>query len=188
MTATQALSLGVLAGGRGRRMGGVDKAWIEVGGVTLLQRCLAGFPGFAGAVLVSARSADPRFAALGLHPVFDRRPGFAGPLAGLEALANACSTPWLLTVPVDVEGLPGDLAARLYAARRRNGAVLADAVGLQPLVALWSVPALRTAAASALDAGHAAARDLVAALDLAVVDIAPATLRNRNTPEDLQQP
>jgi molybdopterin-guanine dinucleotide biosynthesis protein A len=183
-----ALTLGVLAGGRGARMGGADKAWVHHRGTPLLQSALAAFAGVGGERLVSARAADPRHDALGVRAVFDRRSGFAGPLAGLEALAAGCATPWLLTVPVDIDGVPPGLALRLWQARGENGAVVADAGGLQPLLALWRVAALRPALQAAFAAGHAAARDLVAALALPVLDLAPQRLANLNSPDQLQEP
>lgn len=183
-----ALSLGVLAGGRGARMGGADKAWVEVGGVPLLARCLAAFADVEGDRLVAARTADARHDALGVRAVFDLRPGFAGPVAGLEALARGCRSPWLLSTPVDVDALPARLAQRLWDARSEHGAVVADADGLQPLLALWRVAALAPAATAALDAGDAAARRLVAVLGLPVLDLSPHRLLNRNTPDTLQEP
>jgi molybdopterin-guanine dinucleotide biosynthesis protein A len=183
-----ALSLGVLAGGRGARMGGADKAWLPYRGQPLLQRCLAAFADLEGERLLSARCADPRHDEFAVRAVLDQRAGFPGPLAGLEALAAACTTPWLLTVPVDIDGVPAGLALRLWQARGDHGAVVAAADGLQPLLALWRCAALLPAARAALDDGRLAARDLVAGLALPVLDLAPLRLANFNTPEQLQEP
>ena len=83
MSGAGAITLGVLAGGRGARLGGADKAWMDIGGQPLLQRCLAQFAQEFSEVLVSARSGDQRHAVLGVRPVFDRHDGFRGPVAGL---------------------------------------------------------------------------------------------------------
>lgn len=181
-----AITLGVLAGGRGQRLGGRDKAWVLHHGKTLLQHTLSAFPGGYAERLVSAREDDARFARLGLRAVFDQRPGFAGPLAALEALCTACTTPWLLTVPVDVQRIPDDLPEALRAAVARDGVVVKDATGLQPLVGLWRVKALQDAVRELLDAGESAAHRVVSRLDLARMDISPRLLANLNTPEDLQ--
>ena len=85
---------------------------------------------------MSARADDPRFGALGLRAVLDRRADFAGPLAALEALATACTTPWLMTVPVDLDQLPEGIGDRLAASAGTDGVVASDAEGLQPLLAL----------------------------------------------------
>ena len=78
----------------------------------------------------------------GLEPIADRVVD-AGPIAGLEALAGVCRTPWLLTLPVDVIGVNECLLASLVSAARGHGAFAIDDDGVQPLVALWSAPRLR---------------------------------------------
>ena len=191
MIAPAAITLGVLAGGEGARFGGADKAWLDDGGRPAIERCLAQFPQVFAARRLSARAPDARHAALGLEAVFDREPGFRGPVAGLAALARACATPWLLTVPVDMRGIPEDLPRHLAAAAdgapAAGGACAVDAGGLQPLLALWRATALAEAADAALVAGDASARALVDALCLARVSIAPIRLRNLNTPADLPE-
>lgn len=182
-----AVTLGILAGGRGERFGGRDKAWIEHGGRPLLAHATERLSGGFAAMLVSARNADPRHEALDLLPVLDRRPGFAGPLAGLEALAHACPTPWLLTLPVDLAGMPEDLPARLWALRGQHGAVTRDAGGVQPLLSLWFAPTLAKAASAALEAGQGAAWRLVETLRLPLLDLSPRVLSNFNTPDSLPQ-
>ena len=181
-----AITLGVLAGGRGQRLGGRDKAWVLHHGKTLLQHTLSAFPGGYVERLVSAREPDARFAKLGLRAVFDQRADFPGPLAALEALSAACTTPWLLTVPVDVQRIPEDLPEALRSAVARDGVVVKDATGLQPLIGLWRTAALHAAVRELLDAGESAAHRLVTRLDLARMDISPRLLANLNTPDDLQ--
>jgi len=68
-----------------------------------------------------------------------------GPLGGLEALAAACTTPWLLTVPVDLVFVNDGLVPTLSSSAGETGASVEDEDGPQPLVALWNVAALRTA-------------------------------------------
>lgn len=188
MIAPTAITLGVLAGGQSKRFGGIDKAWIVADGQPLLAGCLAAFPHAFADRLVAARALDARHDALGVRAVLDRRDGFRGPVAGLEALALACRTEWLLTVPVDARGLPPDLVDRLVGAAGDNGACAVDADGLQPLLALWRAERLGAAASAALERGDAAARELVSELALARVDLSPLRLRNLNTPASVQDP
>ena len=180
------VTLGVLAGGRGSRLGGADKAWCEYRGRALIDRVLASAgEGFA-ARAISHPQADPRFAARGLAAVADRRGGFRGPLAGIDALLSACATPWLLTVPVDVRELPEDVYPRLAGAVAvpTRGAVAVDAEGLQPLLALWPVAAAYPAVASALTDGRSAVHPLMAELDFAPVAWPGRVFGNLNTPDD----
>jgi len=141
--AREALTLGVLAGGQGTRLGGCAKAWIVRDGMTQVERLVRRFERDLAHVLVSANRDAVRFTSLGLAVVADRVPD-QGPLGGLEALAAACTTPWLLTVPVDLVFVNDGLVPTLSSAGE-TGASVEDEDGPQPLVALWTVATLRTA-------------------------------------------
>ena len=73
----------VLAGGLARRMGGGDKARIEIGGVTILDRVLACLSAQCTGIIINANGDPKRFADTGLTVVPDNVPDFAGPLAGI---------------------------------------------------------------------------------------------------------
>jgi molybdopterin-guanine dinucleotide biosynthesis protein A len=188
----EGITLGILAGGRATRLDGADKAALSYDGRGLLERTLAALhsPGDAGCLL-SHRDpvgGENMAGANGLQVVTDLRGGQPGPLAGLEALLEATRTPWLLTAPVDLRDIPDDLGARLRACASAMGApqatVVADADGLQPLVALWPVAPSLAAVRAALDAGRLAVRGMLAALPHRVLDIAPHRLGNLNTLQD----
>jgi molybdopterin-guanine dinucleotide biosynthesis protein A len=183
VNAATGTTLGILAGGRATRLGGRDKAWLERDGTPLvlaLSRRLA--TGTLGTI-VSANVAPERYAAHGLRAVPDRVAG-VGPLGGLDALAGACATPWLLTVPVDVVSVDDSLPCRLRAAGAR-GAWAEDDDGPQPLVALWDVVALRDALVPALASGDHAVHALQSRLGMACVRFAGVRFGNLNTPGDL---
>jgi molybdopterin molybdotransferase len=118
----------LLAGGRGTRMGHVDKGLQPFGGSTMAAQVLARLAPQVGAVAINANQNLDTYAAFGLPVWPDETPGFAGPLAGLEAGLRHCATPYLLTAPCDSPFLPADLAARLLAGLERDGADLAVAV------------------------------------------------------------
>ena len=178
------ISLGLLAGGRACRLGGVDKAWLSRGGVPQVQRLAARFGGQVARVLVSANRDPWRFAEAGLVPVADRIAD-AGPIAALDALATVCATPWLFTLPVDVVDANDCALRTLLAARAADGARARDADGPQPLVALWRVASLRAAVADALAAGQFAVHALQGRLALAEVAFDGVRFGNLNTPGDL---
>ena len=181
------VSLGVLAGGRGSRLGGADKAFLEYRGYSLLTRTLHAFPEtFSERLLSYNREPGAVVSALGLRIVPDLRPDQPGPLAALEALFWACRTPWLLTVPVDIRDWPPKLSTELreLTEEGRDGCVLVDADGLQPLVGLWNVSLLRGSASAALDAGELAVHRWLASNTLPVHDISPFCLGNLNSPAD----
>ena len=117
----------ILAGGAGRRLGGVDKGLQELRGRPLVQWVLEGLAPQVGRVLISANRNLPRYAAFGYPVLPDRIPGFAGPLAGLHAALAQAATPLVASVPCDSPFLPADLVQRLYAALLADEAELAVA-------------------------------------------------------------
>lgn len=183
MNAGAGTTLGILAGGRATRLGGRDKAWLERDGVPLLLALVQRFAPETEAVLVSANSGPTRYAAHGLQAIPDRVADI-GPLGGLDALAVSCTTPWLLTLPVDLVAVDDRLLRNLRAAGDA-GAWAEDDDGPQPLVALWRVAALRAALASALASGDHAIHALQSRLGMARVRFAGARFGNLNTPGDL---
>ena len=117
----------VLAGGQGRRMGGVDKGLVALGGRPMIARVLERFAPQVDEVLINANQNAERYRAFG-HPVIaDEVGGFAGPLAGLHAGMTRAAHPLVATVPCDSPFLPGDLVARLAAALAARGVQLAVA-------------------------------------------------------------
>lgn len=177
------MTLGLLAGGRASRLGGRDKAWLQRAGIAQVLRLAGSFDGECGAVLVSANAGLERYARHRLSAVSDLHCD-AGPLAGLHALADACATQWLLTLPVDVIDT-NDCLLRRLAFAGGIGAVAEDEDGVQPLVALYRVEPMRTAIDAALASGDLAVQALQARLGLPRIRFAGCRFGNLNTPEDL---
>lgn len=123
----------VLAGGLGRRMGGIDKGLQELRGQPMVHWVVERLAPQVDELLINANQNTGRYAAFGHRVVPDEIPDFAGPLAGLHAGLSACTTPLLVTSPCDSPFLPLDLVARLRAALERADADLAVAItGDQP--------------------------------------------------------
>lgn len=179
------ITLGLLAGGRASRLGGVDKAWLERDGIAQVQRWRQRFAAETTAVLVSANRDPDRYARAGLVAVADRTAGDFGPVAGLDALATACRTHWLLTLPVDLVGVNECLLPTLIAQRHDDGAFAIDDDGVQPLVALWRVDALREACALSIANGEHAVQRLSCRDAMAAVGFPGVRFGNLNTPDDL---
>lgn len=179
------ITLGILAGGRATRLGGIDKAWLERDGVPQVVRWQRRFAHETGAALVSANRNLDRYAVIGLTAVPDRTPADLGPLAGLDALAEVCATPWLLTLPVDLVGVNECLLPTLVALAGTNGAFAVDDDGPQPLVALWRVRTLQDAVAAAAATGEVAVHALQSTLGMAAVRFDGVRFGNLNTLDDL---
>ena len=117
----------VLAGGLGRRMGGVDKGLSRLGGEPLVEHIIRRMAPQVGRLIINANQNHDIYAGFGYPVVGDRIEGHAGPLAGLEAGLAACTTPYLLTVPCDSPLLPADLVSRLAACLTAHKASIAVA-------------------------------------------------------------
>ena len=123
----------VLAGGQGRRMGGVDKGLQQLQGRPLMQHVIDRLRPQVGSVLINANQNLALYAEFGCPVVPDRVGGFAGPLAGLDAGLHATDASFIVTVPCDSPFLPDDLVTRLATARSAIDADVAVArTGSQP--------------------------------------------------------
>lgn len=178
------LTLGLLAGGAATRLGGIDKAWLQRDRQPQVLRLARLFAPRVAQVLVSTNRTPGTYAAHGLGAVPDLQPGL-GPIGGLHALAAACATPWLLTLPVDALHIDAALADRLANAGAGQGAWLHDADGPQPLAALWNTEALRTASAAAIASGNLAVHALHRHVGNVPLHLPGLRMGNLNTPADL---
>jgi molybdopterin-guanine dinucleotide biosynthesis protein A len=137
----------ILAGGLSRRMGGGDKALIEVDGQTLLDRVIERLSPQVGPMVLNANGDPARFASLTLPVAPDVIEGYAGPLVGvltgLEWLKHhTMGVEWMVSVAADTPLFPTDLVERLMAAITAEGADIAIACTgerTHPVFALWPV-------------------------------------------------
>ena len=121
----------VLAGGRGTRMGGVDKGLQTFNGTPLALHTLLRLQmqqgGLIGEVMINANRNLAAYEAFGAPVWPDSLPDYAGPLAGFMTGLERCETPLLMTVPCDTPLFPPDLAVRLADALGRENADIAMA-------------------------------------------------------------
>jgi len=103
----------ILAGGRGQRLGGVDKGLQPWRGRPLVDHALARLAPQVREVMISANRNAPEYEARVSRVLADASDDFPGPLAGMLAGLHAAATPWLAVVPCDSPCLPPDLVARL---------------------------------------------------------------------------
>jgi molybdopterin-guanine dinucleotide biosynthesis protein A len=130
----------VLAGGRGSRMGGVDKGLQNHKGVPLALHALLRLQPQVGDVMINANRNLGAYESMGVPVWPDVQSDFPGPLAGVLVGLERCETPYLVTVPCDTPNFPLDLVERLaqalesehadiaMAATRENGDVMAQPV------------------------------------------------------------
>jgi len=123
----------VLAGGQGRRMGGVDKGLQPLRGRPMVAWVIERIAPQVDEVLINANQNIERYRALGHRVIPDEIAGYAGPLAGLHRGLTEATHDLVATVPCDSPFLPRDLVVRLRAALERKQAEIAVAkTGAQP--------------------------------------------------------
>src|SRR5712692_3472502 len=120
-----------LAGGLGRRMGGVDKGLQLLRGKPMVEWVLERLAPQVGEILINANKNLDEYRKLGHRVLPDEIGGFAGPLAGLHAGLKAASHSLVVTVPCDSPFLPPDLVSRLSGQLKQNDLAVAK-TGDQP--------------------------------------------------------
>jgi molybdenum cofactor guanylyltransferase len=180
----------VLAGGRARRMGGLDKGLVEFDGRTLVERVIERLRPQVAALLISANRNVERYRAFG-HPVLldavDGLEPFPGPLAGILSGLRAAATPWVAVVPCDAPSLPADLVVHLAASLAGERAAVAHAnARIEPVFCLLHAD-LAADLAAALAHGERRAEAWLRGIGAApAVFAAPQAFFNLNTLQDLR--
>lgn len=180
----------ILAGGRGSRLGGVDKGLVHLHGRPLIEHAIDALRPQVDGLLISANRNHDIYAAYGFPVIADAMGDYAGPLAGMLSTMRAAATRYIVTVPCDTPAFPATLAERLGQAMgavgARAGVVSCDG-RMQPVFAL-----LHTGLADALqeylvqgghEVGEWMRRQGAASVDFAS---AAGAFRNINTKEQLR--
>lgn len=180
----------VFAGGRSRRLGGIDKAEIVVRGERLVDRAVSAARR-AGASRVTVVGPNH----LGAHAdaIVREDPPFGGPLAALAAAMQGIDSPWVMLLPCDLVE-PTQAAAHLTGIRSEdpnrwgNGWVLCDETGhVQWLSALIRVAPLRFALDEKSSTAGGAPREVLGALELQRVQAPRSATNDIDTPEHLAE-
>lgn len=118
----------ILAGGRGSRMGHVDKGLQTFRGAPMVLHVIMRLSPQVGAMLINANQNLSPYEGFGLPVWPDQLTGFEGPLAGLQTGLSHCETEYLVTAPCDSPFLPENLVERLAESLLARDAELAVAV------------------------------------------------------------
>lgn len=125
----------VLAGGRGSRMGGIDKGMQPFRGEALALHVMRRLAPQAGAMLVSANRSLDDYARLGApfnaRVIADTRGEYPGPLAGIAAALREARTGFVLTAPCDAPFVDEHLGAALLQALETKGVDIAYAATVE---------------------------------------------------------
>jgi molybdopterin-guanine dinucleotide biosynthesis protein A len=174
----------ILAGGRGKRLGGTDKALVTVGGEPIVVRQLRVLAPLCAERLIVAGDTKP-YEAFDARLVHDLHPG-GGPLSGLEAALSSTTADSLLVFACDLPFLDAALVTALIAAPAAEAVVARLDGKAQPLAARYARSILPRVQRR-LSRDKLRMLDLVAELDPQWIDFPAGTraLFNVNTPDDL---
>jgi molybdenum cofactor guanylyltransferase len=117
----------ILAGGRGSRMGGVDKGLQNFRGMPMALHTVMRLGPQVGELMINANRNLAAYESFGAPVWPDGISDFAGPLAGFLVGLEQCETAYLVTVPCDTPMFPQDLVERLGEALEREDAEIAMA-------------------------------------------------------------
>ena len=183
MNATRAYSLGILAGGQGRRWRGRDKGLIAFNGKPLLAGVCAATP--AAERLVCCRN-NPRFYQHYADRVLCEVAQDLGPCAGIAALLYAAATPDIIILPVDLMGAPLQVIETLKTQWQQDdlAIVFTDSSGRHSPCLRLSTQLLDDCAAF-VDSGGVKLKALLTSLDARPISVPDEWLANANIPEAL---
>lgn len=111
--ATSQISAVILAGGKGTRMGGINKGLVNLQGRPMIQHVIDKLVAQVGSIIISANQDIDQYRAFGYEVIEDLLPESQGPLVGIYSALMITNTDWLICAPCDVPGLPLDLVSRL---------------------------------------------------------------------------
>ncbi len=187
----------VLAGGRGSRMGGVDKGLQNHLGMPLALHALMRLTPQVGHLMINANRNLGAYDSMGVPVWPDAGVGgaeYSGPLAGFLAGLEHCETPYLVTVPCDTPNFPIDLVARLSAALVAEEAQIAIAATLeegqlqpQPVFCLMAATLIESLVVFTQSGQRKIDRWTGAQRCATVVFDDAAAFANANTPDELQR-
>lgn len=179
----------ILAGGRGRRVGGEDKGLLELDGKPLVAHVIDVIAPQVDSLVISANRNLEQYKALAYPVIRDRQEGFYGPLAGIDAALAATDKPFLLCVPCDTPFLPANLLSRLYAALQDSDypmAIAVDGERQHPVINLMQ-RSVHADIRNRLQQGNLKLMRWIEETGYASVDFSdqPQVLSNLNSPEDI---
>ncbi len=103
----------ILAGGKSKRMGGLDKGLQPYGGKRLIEHVIEAISPQVDDIVISANRNLGDYSALGFPVITDMNNHFDGPLAGIASTIPHCKHEWILVTPCDMPVLPATLVSRM---------------------------------------------------------------------------
>lgn len=181
-------SIVLLAGGRGQRMGGQDKGWVNWQGQALIEHMQHVVRPLTDDLIISCNRNHQRYQSLADQIVSDTDLDFAGPLAGILSALKVARHPYLLVLPCDAPRIDQALLTQLYQHAGEYPVLLQHKGHWQPLFSLIPCAQLKNLQ-NLWDAGERSPKHALLKLNPVVIDCPDneQRLANFNDPSVLQQ-
>lgn len=181
----------ILAGGRGRRMNGVDKGLMHWQDKPMIEHLLNNLNIPTEKIIISANRNIDTYKNYSNTVIPDDLNNYQGPLAGILSAMGVCSTPYILCMPCDSPTPPENMLQQLWhcmQAENKSSALCHDGERLQPLFSLLSCQHKRSLD-NFLQQGHRKVHDFMKIIDPAICDFSTQKDRfnNFNRPDDMNQ-
>ena len=184
----------IMAGGKARRMGGLDKALIKLNGKEIISYVIEKISKQTDDIVINTNRDQSNFKKYNLDIVTDTIEGFQGPLAGIlsgmEWFYNLNKKiEWIVSSPVDSPFLPEDLIEKLFLSVTKNKKLIAVAKShgrIHPVFAIWNM-SLRTSLQEAINNDIKKIDEFTKRFNPEIVEFNSKVdpFFNINTPEDL---
>lgn len=181
----------ILAGGMGRRMGGSDKGLVTYKNTTLVEHVIEGIARQTDNILINANRNTETYAQFGYPVVEDTLSDFQGPLAGFYAAMGVAKTDYILTLPCDGPFIVDHYLQSMLTGLNQSGSemvIASDGERLQPVYALLPI-ALKSSLYQYLQEGERKIDKWYQRHQYSLVEFAEQErlFTNINTPEDIQK-
>ncbi len=174
----------ILAGGKGSRLGGIDKGMLEINGKTLVELAIARIAPHASEILISANRNLDFYSRLGFKVVLDEG---CGPLCGLRSGMLEAKCAYVLSLPCDTPFFPEDIACRLMAGLKEADIAIPESGGRTHQAFMLCRKTLMADLAEFIDGGGRKVREWQSRFESAIVHFPEDNdFFNINTPEDLE--
>ena len=175
----------VLCGGRGQRLGGVDKPLLRLGERTLLGHVIERLRPQVDRIVLSCARLEDAYSEFGCTVVPDLKAG-EGPLGGIVSALPEAPGSWVLTMPADTPFLPPNLVEALAPACRREGASVAMAAGHRQNLTMLFDQARAESLRAFFESGGRAVHRWLDAHAVPAVEFPVSAFLNVNAPADLE--
>ena len=173
----------ILAGGEGKRVGGVDKGLVTYKNTPLIEHVLTSIKPQVDEIIISANRNIDTYEKYGYKVISDTSDDYRGPLAGIAAALPYCTNEWVLVVPCDMPFLPGNIVEKLSAEKKQSISIVESNSKMQLVFLLHT--RLQASIQQSLDNNQLRLMQWVKSHQPAIINFSDDAFKNFNHRDDL---